>query len=576
MTTERPLSDGGEPTLKTLRAAWPWVRPEAPRFLAAGAANVLAVAVTLVQPQLLRFAVDRGIANEDTQLLSVFALLYAVSAVASGLLTYAAVVVGAAAAEQFLHQVRMRTQVALLDQSWMFFQQHQSGDLLARLMSDTQRLTRFMRNALNRVIVIVLYGVMGVTLMLLTSPILTVCSLVVLILPVILLPRFDRKGSVVYSHLVKEDAGVIAEAEEGLRAFAVVESTRSQASWFRRFQERCHARARAQFKAIGLENWTFEPMTFSNNAGIAVVVVVGGLLVSRGAASVGDVVAVVAYVRLVIQPLQSLGELVHLAQEARVGLARLLSLASADDRLLEAGHPLPVPQWSSLSVEDVGFIYPDGTTALSNVNLEIARGQRVALVGPTGGGKSTLARVLTRLIDPSSGAVKLDDTDLRDLSLADVRRTAVLIPQMGRLFDGTVADNLRLARPDATEQDMAGAFGMVGATSLLGRLPAGLDTKVGPRGANLSAGERQLVALARSALTNAPVVVFDEATASLDRASEKRVTAALAGISEGRTSIVITHRAVAASECDIIVRVDNGRVSVLGRDAAAELQDSHT
>jgi ATP-binding cassette subfamily B protein len=262
---------------------------------------------------------------------------------------------------------------------------------------------------------------------------------------------------------------------------------------------------------------------------------------------------------------QQLSQLYNTLQSAAASLHKLFAIIDAEPDVEESTNPTPLPSAGDLVVENITFAYAGSTKpALDNVSVTLTAGTRLALVGPTGAGKSTLAKLMARLYDPQEGSVSFGGVNLRDASMEDLRRRIVVIPQEGFLFDGSVRDNLLIAKPDATEAELLGALDRLGLRERFEALPEGLDTEVRERGSRLSAGERQLVALSRAALVDPAVLVLDEATSNLDPGTEMLIEAALEKLMVGRSVIVVAHRLSTVQRADKIAVVADAHISEIG------------
>ena len=274
-------------------------------------------------------------------------------------------------------------------------------------------------------------------------------------------------------------------------------------------------------------------------------------------------------VTLFVGPVQMGTQVLTEAQNAIAGWRRVIGILDTPADVVdpgEAGVALP-DEPVAIAFEDVGFAYPGGTAVLTGIDLSLAPDTRVAVVGETGSGKTTLAKLLTRLMDPTTGTVRLDGVDLRAVPFASLRERVVLVPQEGFLFDSTLRANVRYGRLDADDADVGAAVDQLGLTDWLAGLPRGLDTRVGQRGESLSAGERQLVALLRAHLADPDLLVLDEATSAVDPALEMRIARALERLTTGRTSVTIAHRMTTAENADEVVVVDRGRIVQRGPHA---------
>ncbi|HLH99137.1 MAG TPA: ABC transporter ATP-binding protein, partial [Acidimicrobiales bacterium] len=281
--------------------------------------------------------------------------------------------------------------------------------------------------------------------------------------------------------------------------------------------------------------------------------------------TVGQLTAFILYVGSFFQPIQQLVQQYSTYQQGQAAITKIRTLISTPPSVAEKpdAHELP-PIDGAISLEDVEFGYDPATPVLSDVNLEIRAGESVAFVGPTGAGKSTIAKLVTRFYDPTRGRITIDGHDLTDVTIDSLRRQLGVVPQEPFLFTGTVRDNVAFARPDAGEDEVREAVRAVGLDDLIDRLPDGLDTEVHERGQSLASGERQLLALARAFLAGPRVLVLDEATSNLDLKSEVKVEAALDRLLQGRTAILIAHRLTTAMHADRIVVVDHGRIVEVG------------
>jgi ATP-binding cassette subfamily B protein len=291
---------------------------------------------------------------------------------------------------------------------------------------------------------------------------------------------------------------------------------------------------------------------------------IGGWWVHSGWMTVGTVAFFVLALSNLFEPVQQLSQLFNQVQSAAAGLHKLYELLDEPVDIAERPGAVDLPERGDVEVTDVAFAYGDGPPVLSGVSLSIPAGSRLALVGPTGAGKSTLAKLVARMYDPTAGTVRFGGVDLRDATLASLRQRVAVIPQEGFLFNGTIRDNVRIARAGASDAEVDAALEAVGAKARFAALPQGLDTEVRERGSRLSAGEKQLVSLARAALADPALLVLDEATSSLDPGTEALVEGALERLMVGRTVVVIAHRLSTAERADAVGVVDAGHLAELG------------
>jgi ATP-binding cassette subfamily B protein len=298
----------------------------------------------------------------------------------------------------------------------------------------------------------------------------------------------------------------------------------------------------------------------------ALIVGVGGWMYTRDMVSVGTIIATVLLFVQLFEPVQQLSQLYNTLQSSAASLHKLFGILDTEPDVQDGNRDLP--RSGVLVVDRVGFRYPETESpVLSDVSITVADGERLALVGPTGAGKSTLAKLMARLYDPTEGSITFDGVDLRDATLSSLRQRVVVVPQEGFLFGGTIADNVRIARWEATDDDIRDAFDAIGALERFDEFPEGIHTEVRERGSRLSAGERQLVSLARAALVDPAVLVLDEATSNLDPGTEFIVERALDKLMSGRTTIVVAHRLSTIQRADRIGVIDGGRLVELGDHA---------
>jgi ATP-binding cassette subfamily B protein len=297
----------------------------------------------------------------------------------------------------------------------------------------------------------------------------------------------------------------------------------------------------------------------AQTAALIAVLLVAASMYRHGSISEGTIAAYVLYLIQLFDPVARFSEWLGEFRQGLAALGKVVGLLRVPNAIVEQPTAVELPREGVLAVEGVTFGYADGPPVVREVSLELGVGEHVALVGATGAGKSTLAKLLTRQYDPQQGSIELGGVDLRDATLDSLHRRIVMLPQEGHLFSGTIADNVRLAHPDASDEEVADALRRIGALDRFQALPEALATDVQTRGLRLSAGERQLVGIARVALAEPAVIVLDEATSSLDPATEAAVERALAAVAAGRTVVTIAHRLSTAERADRVVVMEHGR-----------------
>jgi ATP-binding cassette subfamily B protein len=336
-----------------------------------------------------------------------------------------------------------------------------------------------------------------------------------------------------------------------------------EGSFTERFAETNEQQFQANLVTVRISSRYFPAIEYAGVVGTAVIIGVGGWLSSRNVLSVGTVAAFALYLQNLFDPVQQLSQLYNTVQSAGAALRKVFELLDERPSVSEKPGAIDLPAHGAIDAMNVSFAYVDDVV-LRDVTLHIEQGERLALVGPTGAGKSTLAKLMVRFYDPREGVVRFDGIDLRDATMASLRERIVVVPQEGFLFAGTVRDNVRVGRPEATDAEVDDAVDVLGLSDIFGAFPDGLDTEVRERGSRLSAGEKQLVSLARAALANPALLVLDEATSNLDPGTERLVELALERLTEGRTVVVVAHRLSTAARCDRIAVVDDGRLMEVG------------
>ncbi|MEM9517580.1 MAG: ABC transporter ATP-binding protein, partial [Actinomycetota bacterium] len=355
----------------------------------------------------------------------------------------------------------------------------------------------------------------------------------------------------------------LSTMQEGISGVRVIQAYAREPEQIKRFAQSNRGLFDSHVHSVKVSTWYFGLVEACGVFGTALMVGVGGWLVSRGDVQIGTVTAAVLLLAQLFEPVQQLSQLYNTLQSSAASLNKLFTILDTEPDIQDGSNELPAR--GVIDVADVGFSYP-GTSVpvLSDVRLMIGDGERLALVGPTGAGKSTLAKLIARLYDPTQGAITFGGVDLRDATLASLRERIVVVPQEGFLFAGSVADNIRIARADATDDELRDALDAIGALERFDAFDDGIHTEVRERGSRLSAGERQLVSLARAALVDPAVLVLDEATSNLDPGTEMIVEHALEQLMSGRTTIVVAHRLTTVQRADRIGVVAGGRLVELG------------
>ncbi|MBX6355127.1 MAG: ABC transporter ATP-binding protein [Micromonosporaceae bacterium] len=463
--------------------------------------------------------------------------------------------------ETALAGVRIRTFRHVHDLSMLHQQGERRGSLVSRVTSDVDQITQFMQHG--GVMLLISIGQVGVTtvVMAVYSWQLTLVVLAAFVPSAALIRLFQKRLAQAWSEVRQRVGALLAVVAESVVGAEVIRAYGVAGRTARRLDAAISATERAQRRALRLSVTSFSGGEFGVGLALASVAVVGVLLGAGGDLTVGQLTAFLFLVTLFVQPVQIATEVLNEAQNAIAGWRRVLDVLDVVPDVADPRPGLDLPPGAlDVRFANVGFAYPDGPEVLSDVDLEIPAKTKVAVVGETGSGKTTFAKLLTRLMDPTRGQVLLSGVPVDQVRFASLRRRVVMVPQDGFLFDGTVADNVRFARPGLSDEELRLAFTELGLADWLDELPAGLDTQVGERGETLSVGERQLVALARAYVADPDLLVLDEATSAVDPATEVRLQRTLDAVTRGRTTVVIAHRLSTAQAADEVIVVDRGRI----------------
>lgn len=591
-TADRRGADGVRLETTSTLGAWATLRRGvriSPQILDGLALTVLLALVAaggrVVVPIAVQQTVDTGILADGGPDPARVGLLVAGAAVCLLLAGVASALVNVRlfrSSEAGLAQLRTRAFRHVHDLSSLTQNTERRGSLVSRVTSDVDTISLFVQWGGIMLLVSVLQIAVATVLMLVYSWQLTLVVWASFLPLVLVLRPAQRRVSAAYAQVrVKVGAmlGAISESVVGaetIRAYGV--GARTQRTIDRAVRATRDAMVRAQTRVA----LVFSSGVLVANAVLAAVVVVGTLLGVDGGLSVGQLLAFLFLVQLFTGPVQMATEILNELQNALAGWRRVIGVIDTQAEVTDRPDAVDSGRGpAAFALRDVSYAYPGGPLVLRDVDLELPPRAKVAVVGRTGSGKTTLAKLLTRMADPVDGRVELDGTDLREISLRSLRHRVVLVPQEGFLFDGTLAENVAYGARDvwpdddaaARDRAVARAFADLGLEDWLASLPGGLHADVGQRGERLSAGERQLVALARAHLADADYLVLDEATSAVDPATEVRIARALDQLTAGRGTLTIAHRLSTAEAADVVVVVDEGRVVQVGPHAHLLGQD---
>ena len=483
--------------------------------------------------------------------------LVGIGALVGYLITY----LTSATAERVGADLRESVFGRLLGLGLPFHDRHRSGDLVTRLTGDVARVEDSMV-AWFTVLVPEVLTLAGMVVVVLAIDLTLGLAALAVVPPLALVVALRRRRIRVAQRASRDaDAALASEATEVLRNVRVVQAFTREGEAGGQFSGRSRSAVRAALGAMDLEARWSPVADLLLAAGGGLVLWLGVTAVTSGRMTLGTLLVVLAYLSSLYGPIRALARLARTLARGAASRERILEVLDSGEVVPEAAAPLQAgPPRQGLALRGVWFAYAEGAPVLRHLDLEVAAGERVCVVGPTGAGKSTLLALLLRFYDPDAGVVELDGTDLRDLDLASLRRQLALVPQDPWMLDGTVADNVRFGRPGATREELEAAARATRVDELIQRLPDGWETEIGEGGVRLSGGQRRRVALARAILRDASVLLLDEPTSGLDAASEQAVLDALDRAAEGRTVLSVSHRLSLAARADRVVVLDGGRV----------------
>jgi ABC-type multidrug transport system fused ATPase/permease subunit len=470
--------------------------------------------------------------------------------------------------QQIVYELRRDLFDHLTSLSLRYFSQQKAGWIIARLTSDVDALSDVLNQGLTTLVVNSLTLVAAVAGLFVLDWRLGLIALVVLPPGILVTRWFQHRSHAAFADVRTRIAAVTAQLAESVSGMAVVQAFNRERAFQGEFDELNEANRRANVRAQKLSSVFFPAIELLGVTATVLVLYGGALLIDGGSLEIGTLVAAVGLLQLVFQPLQELSELYGQVQAAHAAMDKISTVLDAEQDITDRPGARPIGRVEGrLELDRVVFAYGD-EPVIHGISIDVAPGGCIALVGESGGGKSTTAKLIARFYDPDDGAVRVDGVDLRHVQLRSYRRQLGVVLQDPFLFSGTIADNIRFGRPDATDDEVRDAAAAIGVDRVAARFEEGIEHTVREGGAGLSAGERQLISIARALLADPRILILDEATSNIDRPSEILIERAFDRLLTGRTSIIIAHRLATVRRADEILVVEHGRIVQRGSEAA--------
>ncbi len=544
------------------------MRLAAPYKLRAGlaiAALLAATATALAGPYLSKLAIDDGISKGDLTALGWIVAAFLVVGLlnwgASSAQTYYTGWTG----ERVLADLRSTLFRHLQRLSLGFYERNRAGVIISRLTNDVDALDQLVTDGVTSLVQNTLLLIGSIVILFLLDWRLALMTLTILPALVIATAMFRSRSTQAY-RAVRERLGLVtATLAEDIAGMRIVQSFSRQDAAIAQFREVNDRYRIANYRTVLLSGWYFPFVDFLSSIATAIVLGFGGYLVSDGNLTIGTLFAFIGYLSNFFDPIQSLSQFYNTLLSATAALDKIMDVMDEVPEVVDAPTAQPLDHIEGrVRFDHMRFGYGDGPDVLHDLDLDIPAGTTVALVGHTGAGKSTIAKLLARFYDPRAGRITIDGVDLRDVTQASLRSQLGVVPQEGFLFAGTLRENIAFARPDAPPEDVIAAAQAVGAHAFVEQLEDGYETQLGERGVRLSLGQRQLVAFARALLADPRILILDEATSSVDIGTERQIELALRRLLVGRTAFIIAHRLSTIRRADCIVVLEHGRVIELG------------
>lgn len=560
-----------------LRVLWHlliFLRPYAWRMVAALLAMLTASALTLLVPYLVKLAIDGPIVNGDISALNGIVLAMLLALIGQYLASSAQRFLLSWVGQKVLADLRAALFRHLQGLPLSYHDNHIVGVTISRVISDVGVINQLLSQGLITLTgdSLMLAGIIFVMLSLNAQLALVTFS----VIPLIILATvvFARRAKRAFRKSRARNAHLIGDLAENLSGIRVIQAFANEESTANKFDEVNQANRDAHIEAISLSFVFIPTVEFLSIVATGIVLLFGGVSVASGTLTLGTVIAFLAYVNRFFLPVQELSQLYATMQTAMAGGERVINLLQTEPDVGDKVDAEDMPQIEGqIEFCDVNFGYREGLPVLHRVNLEVAPGTTVALVGPTGAGKTSIANLIARFYDVSAGSLRIDGIDIRDVKQRSLRAQMALVSQDPVIFSGTIADNIRFGRPRATLAEVSTAARMANVDAFADDLPDGYDTEILEDGANLSLGQRQLISIARAVLADPRILIMDEATSSVDMLTEALIQDALQKLLAGRTAFVIAHRLSTIVNADVICVIDNGELNEMGRHAELLARD---
>ena len=548
-------------TRRRLGLLWRLTKPYRRRTLLSVFSLLTATATALAPPYLAKVALDDAVRGHGGTKLVVVVVIFVAAGLANWGMTYVETYMTGWVGERILADLRNRLFAHLQQLSLGFYERNRAGVIISRLTNDveaidqlvTDGVTSLVQNSLTLLGTAIILFVLDWRLALATCAVLPLMSVATAL--------FRTRSAQAYGQ-VRERLGLVtATLAEDIAGMRVVQAFNREQPAFENFRQVAQRYREANMRTVVLNGFYFPTVDLLSTAALAIVLAYGGHLYFGHSLSLGTLFAFMLYVNNFFDPVQQLSQLYNTFLSATAALDKIMGVLDEQPQVIDRPGARDLPHIAGrVHFDNVRFTYGRGDEVLHGIDLDIPAGTTVALVGHTGAGKSTIAKLLARFYEPTHGRITIDGVDLNDVTQASLRRQLGVVPQEGFLFAGTVAENIAFGKPDATPDEIVRAAQTVGAHEFILRLEDGYETQLGERGSRLSLGQRQLVAFARALLANPRVLILDEATSSVDIGTERTIERALRTLLSDRTSFVIAHRLSTIRDADLIVVLEHGQV----------------